>query len=284
MFTRFLLSALAFFLFQDCQVEEIAAPTTPEALSTYNMALGNPSNAKTDIAQADNYLLTYPQFTLSYNRSRGIPNWVSWYLNESWLGAVDRQDDFRADGRLPSGWFRALPTSYSATGFDRGHNCPSGDRTSSAADNSATFLMTNIIPQAPGHNQSPWSQLEQYCRKLVSQGNELYIIMGNYGQGGTGSAGYKEKIASGKITVPKSIWKVIVVLPKGEEDLRRIDKSTRVIAVDIVNRHDVSGLHWADFRVSVDAIETATGLNLLSSVSESVQTALESKADKGPIN
>lgn len=283
MFTRFALIFLSFLFFQDCQLEE-NNPVAPEDLSTLNLALGNPSGARSAVSEENNYLMLQPQFALSYSKARGIANWVSWYLSDEWIGEVDRQDNFRADDALPSGWYRAISTNYTASGFDRGHNCPSGDRTNSAEANSATFLMTNIIPQAPGHNQGPWNQMEQYCRKLVSEGNELYIIMGNYGQGGTGSAGYKEKLASGKITVPKSIWKVVVVLPKGVDDLQRIQKDTRVIAVDIVNRHDVSGLHWADFRVSVDAIELATGLDLLSALPKNIQDILEAKADKGSIN
>jgi endonuclease G len=282
MYTRFVLSIFAIFLF-NCQIDE-GAPEESGSLRAFNLAMGNPTNATADVKDENNYLMESTQYSLSYNRSRAIPNWVSWYLGSAWLGAVDRQDDFRADTRLPTGWYRVLPTNYSASGFDRGHNCPSGDRTKTAADNSSTFLMTNMIPQAPGNNQGPWSQLEQYCRKLVEQGNELYIIMGNYGSGGTGSAGFKEKIATGKITVPRSVWKVILVLPKGSDDLNRVNKDTRVIAVDIPNRHDVSGLHWGDFRVPVDDIESAAKVNVLSALPENIQAAIESRTDKGPIN
>lgn len=108
--------------------------------------------------------------------------------------------------------------------------------------------------------------------------------MGNYGTGGTGSAGFKEKIAAGKITVPRSVWKVVLVLPKGSDDLNRVNKDTRVIAVDIPNRHDVSGLHWSDFRVPVDDIESAAKVDVLSALPASVQAAIESRTDKGPIN
>ena len=38
-----------------------------------NLALGNPSNAGT--ADGNNYLLDKQTYTLSYNASRGIPNW-----------------------------------------------------------------------------------------------------------------------------------------------------------------------------------------------------------------
>jgi hypothetical protein len=75
---------------------------------------------------------------------------------------------YPATRRLPSGHtavfgrYRVRPTDYAGAGFDRGHLCPSADRTSSAADNSATFLMSNMIPQAPNLNRNTWENLESY--------------------------------------------------------------------------------------------------------------------------
>jgi endonuclease G len=138
------------------------------------------------------------QYALSYNNSRGTPNWVSWQLNRSWLGNAQRQNDFRPDSELPTSWYHVSPNDYNNSGYDRGHMAPSADRTKNQADNSATFLLTNIIPQAPDNNQGPWADLEDYCRELVSQGKELYIIAGPFGK--------SEAIASGKITVPTKTW------------------------------------------------------------------------------
>jgi endonuclease G len=202
-------------------------------------------------------------------------------MDRSWLGSADRQDGFREDNTLPEGWYRVKPTDYSLSGFDRGHHVPSADRTKTEEDNSSTFLMTNIIPQAPNHNRQLWENLERYCRNLAEQGSELYIVMGNYGTGGTGSAGFMSTIAGGKITVPARIWKVVVVLPVGSNDAARVSTSTRVIAVDTPNSDTVSS-SWSAYRTSVDAIETATGYNLLFSVAENVQTAIEQKVDDGP--
>ncbi|RYY96673.1 MAG: DNA/RNA non-specific endonuclease [Chitinophagaceae bacterium] len=259
---------------------------TPDALSigrssTENMTLGNPSGATTNTAYPNNYLMTKTQYSLSYNKSRATPNWVSWHIDPTWLGSAARQDDFRADATLPTGWYRVGATSYSGSGFDRGHNCPSADRTYSTSDNSATFLMTNMIPQAPTNNQQTWANLENYCRTLVSQGNEVYVIMGAYGTGGTGSSGTASTIDAGRITVPNRIWKVIVVLPRGTGDLARITSSTRVIAVNTPNTNSIS-TSWGTYRTTVDAIESATGYNLLSAVSSTLQSTLESRVDAGP--
>jgi endonuclease G, mitochondrial len=241
-----------------------------------NMLLGNPSQAAA--SKPNNYLVDKGYYILSYNNSTRIANWVSWHLDANAIGTADRQDDFRPDASLPSGWYKVDDSSYSGSGFDRGHNCPSADRTSSVAANSATFLMTNMIPQAPNNNRQTWANLEDYARTLVSAGNEVYIVMGTYGSGGTGSNGYATTIDQGRIVVPAYIWKVLVVIPQGNNDLARINSSTRVIAVNTPNSQSVSS-NWRNYRTSVNAIEQATGYDILSNLSESLQTVLEVKID-----
>ncbi|GAB3830122.1 DNA/RNA non-specific endonuclease [Hymenobacter jeollabukensis] len=252
-----------------------------DATRDSNLAMGNPSGAVASTSYSTNYLMSKSQYTMSYHRDYGKPNWVSWHLSSAWLGSTARQDNFAADATLPSGWYRAGSTSYSGSGFDRGHNCPSADRTGSVADNSATFLMTNMMPQAPTNNQQTWANLENYARTLVGQGYELYIICGSYGQGGTGTNGYATTIDAGRIRVPARTWKVIVVLPEGSSDASRVTTSTRVIAVDMPNSNSIS-TSWGSYRTTVDAIESATGYNILSSVSSTVQSTIEARVDSGP--
>lgn len=285
----FSLALALVFIFSSCKKDSPIIPTptdNTEDRQQYNLALGNPSNAITDESQEENYLIEHEEYALSYSKSRGIPNWVSWYLGDEWLGSTSRQNDFRADYSLPSGWYKVNEGDYDywTNGFDRGHVCPSADRTSSINDNSRTFLMTNMIPEAPDHNQITWVAMENYLRDLVRYHNkELYIISGNWGEGGIGDAGYKETINNGRITVPKFIWKVAVVLDRGEDDLARIDEDTRVIAVLTQNTNAVDALDWGSYRTTVDDIEAATGYDLLSNVPESIQVVLESWKDDGPV-
>lgn len=248
-----------------------------------HLMLGNPSGATTSTSNYTNYLLTKTQYVLAYNRSRGTPNWVSWHLDPSWLGATARQDDFRADNTLPSGWYRVGASAFSGSGFDRGHHCPSADRTSSVTNNSATFLMTNMIPQAPNNNQQTWNNFEEYTRSLVNSGYELYIVMGSYGTGGTGDNGTYTTVDNGNVTVPSNIWKVVVVLSQGSNDLSRITTSTRVIAVNTPNSNSVSS-SWGSYRTTVNAIEQATGYDIMSNVPAAIQNVIEASVDNGPVN
>jgi len=244
-----------------------------------NMLLGNPSGALPSILSPTNYLMVKPQYTLSYSTAKLTSNWVSWHLYSGDIGSTDRQDDFRADITLPSDWIQITTSNYTGSGFDRGHMCPSADRTLTIADNSATFLMTNMIPQAANNNQGPWATLENECRSLLP-GNELYILSGPYGKGGTGVNGYVETFSYG-VVVPSKTWKIIVVIPNGNGDLNRISTDTRVIAVLIPNDNNVVSMSspWRNYRVSVDEIESLTGYDFLSNVSTSIQAEIEAKVD-----
>jgi endonuclease G len=247
-----------------------------------NLALGNPSGATSDPANASNYLLTLPEFAIGYHATRGIPTWVSWHLSRAHIGKAPRQDNFRPDPALPRQFYAVSPASYARSGFDKGHNCPSGDRTADLDANSATFLMTNMVPQAPRNNQQTWAQLEEYGRAQVQRGQEIYIIMGSYGRGGTGTNGFAQTLDEGRVTVPARIWKVMVILPEGTNDLQRIstDPNVRVLAIDTPNDNSIDA-DWRKYLTSVDKIEAATGLDLLSALPQTTQARLQQLVDSG---
>lgn len=247
-----------------------ATPTASPTPVNVHITMGNPSNAVTNINQPTNYLMEKPQYVLSYHRDHRRPNWVSWHLDPSWLGGTPRQDDYRPDPQLPAAWYHVDANDYSGSGYDRGHMCPSGDRTLNIPDNSSTFLMTNFIPQASDNNSGPWADLETYCRNQTSSGRELYIISGGSGVNGV--------IGPGQVALPTETWKVIIILTQGTNDVSRVTTSTRTIAVRMPNE-DGLGLDWRDYRVSVDNIEALTGFDFFSNVPVSIQAAIESVVD-----
>lgn len=244
--------------------------------SSVNLLLGNPSNATSSISNPNNYLINHVYYTESYNRTLGEPNWVCWHIEGSDLGHTDRVNTFRCDTALPKPWYQARNISYNGSGFDRGHNCPSGDRTSSREANSSTFLMDNIIPQAPRSNRHTWETLEKYCRDKVSHGNEVYVIMGCYGSGGNGEKGYQTTIDKGRINVPSHIWKVLVILPQGSDDLRRMDSRTTIIAVDTPNDNSMD-TNWMHYICTVSDIEKHTGYHFFMSLPILVRNNLKNK-------
>ncbi|WP_010521818.1 DNA/RNA non-specific endonuclease [Aquimarina agarivorans] len=249
-------------------------PQPGSASRDSNLTFGNPSNANN--SSANNYFLSRNQYTMSYNNSRGTANWVSWHLSSAWTGSSRRCNCFRQDAILPSSFFKASDTSYRGSGYDRGHICPSADRNDSRTDNSNTFFMTNIAPQAADNNQRSWSSFENYLRSLTTNGNEIHIISGVAGRGGVGKNGFNTTISNGNITVPDSFWKVALILPNGSNDINRVTTSTRIIAINVPNDQGIS-TNWRNFTTSVNAIESLTGYDLFENIPNSIENVLEAR-------
>ena len=227
------------------------------AFATINPALqmltGNPSAAATDpVVNRTNFLIQRAQYAFGYNDTTREPNWVAWNLTSGDVGTSGRSPDFFQDTNLPAGFYQVLPTDYSGSGYDRGHLCPSGDRTVSRADNDVVFFMSNMMPQAPDNNQGVWASFETYCRTLADAGSEVLIIAGPGGFAGS-------TIASG-VSIPGFTWKIAVVVPLGAGTaLSRITATTRVIAIKIPNTAGVRSNPWQQYVTSTTQLQTDTG-------------------------
>jgi DNA/RNA endonuclease G (NUC1) len=158
-----------------------------------HLRFGNPTEARLDIKNPEqnqfqtNLLIEKPQFTSSYNAVTGLPNWVSWKVDSSWRTRIGPRlnTPFITDPDLPGSssvpsWPRINGIMYTGTGLDRGHLIPNQDRNRNPKDAQATYMSTNLIPQAIDNNRlfpnntgtldpdiSPaWSRIES---KLVEQ-------------------------------------------------------------------------------------------------------------------
>ena len=155
----------------------------------------------------------------------------------------------------------------------------SEDRSRSAEDNVQTFLMTNILPQAPDNNQGPWVQLENYSRQLVRSGKELFIVSGGHGQGGIGKNGLKATVGQGKVLVPAVTWKVILVLDKPNSGVAGVDRETQTIAVIMPNKQGIKSDPWMQYQTSVAEVEQLTGYKFFTSVPAEIGTVIKAKVD-----
>ncbi len=252
-----------------------------------SLYFGNPTDALTDTSLETNYLMEKPQYTLSYDTGTLCPNWVAWHLSAENMGDADRSDDFRPDNELPENWYGVKKADYQFNkyGFDRGHVCPSADRTATKEDNSMTFLMTNMVPQTPDNNRVIWMHFENFERELVAAGNEVYIIAGPYGSGGTSPKGTFENIPitlkSGEtfyMNVPAYTWKVLIAIPAGEGDLERIDSSATAIAINVPNQTGMQKTgDWEQFVCTIDEIEAMTGYDFFELLPDEIEDVLEAR-------
>lgn len=250
-----------------------------QVLANRNVRFGMPAPAKADPASKDAYLIERPQYVLSYNDFRRTANWVCWNLNANDLGRIKRQPNqrFQPDPDLPPSFRRVTDGDYFRSGFDRGHVCPSADRTDSREDNEATFYTTNIVPQSPKCNRGPWEKFESHCRDLTRDGSELYVAAGPFGEGGTGDLGARKAIGTPAITVPSAVWKVVMVLPNSDAFPT---PRTRTLAVWMPNDMSVSD-KWKQYAVPVAEVESRTGFKFFPLVPDGVAGAIKGRVNRG---
>jgi endonuclease G len=241
--------------------------------ATLQMQLGNPSGATTDTNNHNHYLIQRTVEAIDYSDTLGEPNWASWDLTASDIGSSGRSPDFITDTNLPSDFYEVITTDYSGSGYDRGHMCPSADRTDNVTDNDLVFLMSNIIPQAPNNNEGVWGNFEDYCRTLALSGNELLIICGPSGFDGSLIQ------PSQRVFTPAYTWKIVVVVPPGTGTaLSRLTAATRVISLKIPNSNSVSSA-WQNYITSARQIEVDTGFTFFTALPPDIASALRNKVD-----
>lgn len=244
--------------------------------AAHQMLLGNPSNSTTDAGNHTNYLIQRDQYAMDYNDTKREPNWVSWNLTAEDVGGAGRSPDFFVDTSLPAGFYQVLTTDYSGSGYDRGHMCPSADRTATRADNDVTFFMSNMVPQAPDNNQGVWASFETYCRNLAAAGNEVLITSGTSGFAGS-------TIASG-VAIPGHTWKIVVVVPLGpgsavDRIIAAGPAAIRVIAIKVPNIAGIRSTPWENFVTSAAQIEADTGFTFFTALPGPVASAFRTVVD-----
>ena len=244
------------------------------------MQLGNPSGATADTNNYDHYLIQRTVEALDYSDHLGEPVWASWDLTAEDVGSAPRSPSYYTDTNLPSNFYHVTDNDYNGVGtnlFNRGHLCPSEDRTDNTNDNKLVFFMSNIMPQSALNNQGVWNNLESDCRDLAAAGNELLIICGPSGFG-------TNKIPSGKVYIASNVWKVIVVVPLGSGTaLSRLSVTNRVIAVTIPNVTNGLSSSWQTYLTSARQIELETGFAFFSAVPADIAAVFRAKVDGSPV-
>ncbi|GFZ49525.1 Nuclease [Saitozyma sp. JCM 24511] len=83
---------------------------------------------------------------------------------------------FMEDEGIPE-MFRAKLQDYFRSGYDRGHMVPAADAKISQQAMDETFYLTNIAPQVgDGFNRHYWAYLEDFCRRLTSNFEDVYVF------------------------------------------------------------------------------------------------------------
>ena len=248
--------------------------------ASLQMQLGNPSNASADTNNHNHYLVQRTVEALDYSDNLGEPVWASWDLTAGDVGSATRSTSYYMDTNLPPNFTRLTTDDYNGVGnidFNRGHLCPSEDRTDTSADIKLVFFMSNIMPQSGPNNQGVWNNLESDCRTFASAGNELLILCGPSGFG-------TKKIPSGKAYIGSNVWKIAVIVPTNSGTaLSRLSVTNRVIAVSIPNVTNGLSSSWQTYLTSARQIELDTGFMFFTAVPANIAAVFRAKVDGSPV-
>ena len=204
------------------------------------------------------YLIQHTYFILSYSETNRQAEWVAYNLTPASInGSQERTDDFRIDPKVKNNPVGS--NDYSGTGYDRGHLCPAGDMKLNLTSMSESFYMSNMSPQEPSFNRGIWETLESRVRIWAIEKNGVYVVTGPILKNICGS------IKNGTISVPCSYYKIIFK-----------DNGSEKIAIALILNNQGSSSSLKSFATSIDNIESLTGIDFFSGLSDDIENKLES--------
>ena len=204
------------------------------------------------------YLIQHTYFTLSYSETNRQAEWVAYNLTPSSInGLQERTDDFRIDPKVKNNPVGS--GDYSGSGYDRGHLCPAGDMKLNLTSMTETFYMSNMSPQNSSFNRGIWETLESRVRTWAIEKNGLYVVTGPILKNICGS------INNGTISVPCSYYKIVFK-----------DSGTEIIVIAFIMNNQGSSSSLKSFVTSIDQIESLTGIDFFSGLSDDIENKIES--------
>lgn len=221
-------------------------------------------------------LVKHAAMTIGYAPQYKQARWVAHIiLPDVTNGTVYRTNDFREDNEVKSGsavetdYFlkKLKPDStyeYDGFGYDRGHLAPSADFRWSRTALSESYFYSNMSPQLPDFNRGAWGDLEDAIRGYIYSNptSQLYVVTGPVLQQGLPVI----ERGTNKVAIPRQFFKVLID-----------PANKRGIAFLMPNAAITSPLK--KFAVSIDSVETLTGLNFFNKFPDSLQSQMESMTD-----
>ncbi len=195
-------------------------------------------------------VIDHKYFWLSYDEEHEQAEWTAHVLTKEQLELpwVDRQGDFRPDDKVSTG--SATPADYRNSGYDRGHLVPAADMAYDADAMRATFVMSNISPQARNFNGGVWRELEELTRNWAKKYKKLYVISGP-----VLSKPVKGYLGENKVSIPSAYFKVLLDL-----------ESANPKAIAFIIPNEISFDPLTKYAVSVNDVEKLTGLNFFANL------------------
>lgn len=207
------------------------------------------------------HIVHHEGYSLSYNEAHEQSEWVAYELKKAHLSKINhKRPYFEIDKAVKTG--AAHWRNYKKSGYDRGHLCPAGDRRYTKYAHDETFLTSNISPQEHHFNSGIWNRLEQKVRYWASKYDGVFVVTGGVLKGNL------KTIGDENVSVPKQFYKVLIDSNSG---------NIKMIAFLIPHKESNKPLH--EFVVSVDKVESLTGIDFFPQLQDKLEDKLEASND-----
>ena len=229
-------------------------------------------------------------FVVDWHKDKLHSRWVAFQFTNTtaaqnwnrnnWESTEWGGDPFQPDPQIPE---REGTDQYSFrnSGYARGHLLASADRLFSKEANEQTFYMSNMSPQQYQFNGNDWSDLENLVRnwgRNDSFRDTLFVV-----KGGTIEDGQIIKYINNysqpngtKIAVPKYYF--MALLCKKHNGTQNTYKA---IGFWVEHKSYGGSPVLSDWAVTIDELESKTGIDFFCNLNDNVENAVESNYNKG---
>lgn len=226
------------------------------------MSVGVPDGTLLEIPASgpDGVIVEYDGYVSSYNQETLIPNWVAYELTGAETEGEEERGDrvFSMDRRVKGR--QAMREDYYDSGWTKGHMAPAADFRWSSDAMDDTFHFTNVCPQDEFLNGKDWEYLERQVRVWARQYGRVWVVTGPIV--GTNRYG---TIGDRGVVVPDSFFKAVLA-----------EKNGKYRAVAFVMGNDDSRYWLDECAMSIDELESMTGIDFFPSLEDDIEDDVES--------
>lgn len=221
-------------------------------------------------------LICHSAFCIVYDEEHEMAKWVVHIISRDIVNVgYSRTNDFRIDPLIKTGsseeadYFLKKKTEegkikYDGFGYDRGHLAPSADFRWSEKALSESYFYSNMTPQLPNFNRKKWAEIESFLRDYIVDNPErdLYVV--------TAPILHKDlqKLSRSKnnISIPEYHYKIAV------------DLESKIGIAFLVSQTNID-YPIESYVVSIDSIESLTGMNFYCNLSIEDEKRIETISD-----
>lgn len=206
-------------------------------------------------------IVKHNYYTLSYNEKAEQAEWVAYELKKNYV----KNSNFKRPYFIEDPKVRTQSAdwrNYKKSGYDKGHLCPAADMEFNINAYNDTFFTSNISPQNHEFNSGIWNRLEQKIRFWAVKNDGLIVVTGGVLKGNLKAIGLEDVI------VPKYFYKIALSHSKG---------NYKMIAFLVPNEKSSKPIF--DYVVSVDKIESITGIDFFPKLEDRLENSLEKNVE-----